>query len=160
QQAVKLSPNEALYRSELSQTSAGLAVALFDLKREEEAQKFTDFAVAQSDKAVSLSPANVNILRNRANIFYQLSKINPEYMKNAIDTLLTASTKAPTDAKIFYNLGIMLLKVGQVDTGIEILEKTILLKPNYKEAKELLIYILEKIDPNDKTAKEELKKIK
>ncbi|MDP3994772.1 MAG: O-antigen ligase family protein, partial [bacterium] len=47
QQAVKLSPNEALYRSELSQTSAGLAVALFDLKREEEAQKFTDFAVAQ-----------------------------------------------------------------------------------------------------------------
>lgn len=168
QQAVKLSPNEALYRSELSQTSASLAG---------ESQKFTDFAVVQSDKAVSLSPANINILRNRANLFYKLSKVNPEYLKNAIETLLTASAKAPTDAKIFYNLSIMYLRVGQINTALQVLEKTILLKSNYKEArlayaltlvdagrpkeaKEQLTYILEKIDPNDETAKEELNKLK
>ena len=168
QQAVKLSPNEALYRNELSQTSASLAG---------ESQKFIDFAVAQSDKAILLSPANINILRNRANIFYKLSKVSPLYLKNAVETLLTASVKAPTDAKIFYNLSLMYLRVGQVNAALGVFEKTILLKPNYKEArlayaltlvdagkpkeaKEQLTYILEKIDPNDKTAKEQLNKLK
>jgi len=177
QQAVKLSPKEALYRNELSQTSASLAVAFFDLKKEGESQKFTDFAVAQSDKAVLLSPANINILRNRANLFYKLSKVSPEYLKNAVETLLTASAKAPTEAKIFYNLSLMYLRVGQVNTALGVFEKTILLKPNYKEArlayaltlvdagkpkeaKEQLSYILEKIDPNDKTAKEQLNMLK
>lgn len=167
QKAVKLSPKEALYRNELSQISAGLA---------EKAQGFTDFAVAQSNEAVLLSPANVNILRDRANLFYKLSKINPEYLTGAIEALLLASAKAPTDAKIFYNLGIMYLRTGRVNDALDVFQKTISLKPNYKEArlayaltlidsdktpeaKEQLLYILEKIDPNDKTAKEELKKI-
>ena len=138
QKAVILSPHEAVFRSELSQTSSSLALAFFDLDKKEETQKFTDFAIAQSDKAVSLSPANINILRARANLFYKLSTINPKYLNSAIDTLIVASVKAPTDAKIFYNLSIMYLRAGQVNTALEILEKTILLKPNYKEAKEQL----------------------
>ncbi len=168
QKAVKLSPKEALYRNELSQISAGLA---------EKAQGFTDFAVAQSNKAVLLSPANVNILRDRANLFYKLSKVNPEYLTSAIEALLLASVKAPTDAKIFYNLGIMYLRTGQVNDALDVFQKTISLKPNYKEArlayaltlidsgktpeaKEQLIYILEKIDPNDKIVIGELNKLK
>ena len=175
--AITLSPKEALYRNEISQTAGNLAVAYYGQKKQEDAQLFTDLAISQSNEAVTLSPANINLLRNRVTLFNNLSIINPKYLGGAKEALLQASIKAPTDAKLFYNLGIIYLKTGEVANSLDALKKAIDLKPNYKEArlvyaltlsknnmvgdaKEQLLYILEKIDPNDKTAKEELNKLK
>lgn len=175
--AIALSPKEALYRNEISQTAGNLAVAYYGQKKQEDAQLFTDLAISQSNEAVTLSPANINLLRNRVTLFNNLSIINPKYLGGAKEALLQASIKAPTDAKLFYNLGIIYLKTGEVSNSLDTFNKAINLKPNYKEArlvyaltlsknnmvgdaKEQLFYILEKIDPNDKTAKEELNKLK
>lgn len=175
--AITLSPKEALYRNEISQTAGNLAVAYYGQKKQEDAQLFTDLAISQSNEAVTLSPANINLLRSRVTLFNNLSIINPKYLGGAKEALLQASIKAPTDAKLFYNLGIIYLKTGEVSKSLDTFNKAINLKPNYKEArlvyaltlsknnmggdaKEQLLYILEKIDPNDKTAKEELNKLK
>ncbi|MFH1863352.1 MAG: O-antigen ligase family protein [bacterium] len=174
---ITLSPKEALYKNEVSQTAGNLAVAYYRQKKQEHAQLFTDLAISQSNEAVALSPANINLLRSRVTLFNNLSIINPKYLGGAKEALLQASIKAPTDAKLFYNLGIIYLKTGEVSNSLDTFNKAINLKPNYKEArlvyaltlsknnmvgdaKEQLLYILEKIDPNDKTAKEELNKLK
>lgn len=136
--AIALSPKEALYRNEISQTAGNLAVAYYGQKKQEDAQLFTDLAISQSNEAVALSPANINLLRSRATLFNNLSIINPKYLGGVKEALLEASIKAPTDAKLFYNLGIVYLKTGEVANSLDALKKAIDLKPNYKEARDVL----------------------
>ena len=167
EKAVKFSPKEALFHNELAESYAGISLTL---------DGPVNSALAESTRATILSPANVNLLRNKASLFLKLSSINPKYLGGAKEALLAASTKAPTDAKIMYNLGLIYLRTGETDKSLETLEKTIDLKSNYRdarlayaltlvnlgrsqEAKFQLQYILDKINPNDKLTREELNKL-
>ena len=175
-EAVTLSPGEAIFHNELANSYTGIALALQSSRETENLDQFINLAISESERAISLSPANVNLLRSRANLFLKLSMVNPKYLGGAKDALSTATAKAPTDAKLFYNLALTYVRTGKIETSVAILQKTIDLKPNYKdarylyalilidknqnqEAKRELNYILEKIDPGDTNSQNLLKKI-
>lgn len=123
-QAVKLSPDEATFWGELSETDARLGQ--------------TDRAVAESDKAYSLSPRSVVLLRQRIAVFLRLASLNPNYILVAKDSLLSAIKLAPTDAKLEYNLGLVDSAMGQDSEAKIAYQKAVQLKPNYSEAKDAL----------------------
>lgn len=175
--AISLESGQPLYHNEIAGSYAVLATYYYHQKDANAAKKFSDIAVAESDKAVSLSPANVNLKRSRFGVFVMLSVINPNYLLNARDTLIDAITYAPTDAKLYYNLGLVYARIGEPDKALVTLKKTVELKANYKEArlayalllidkkqnteaKAQLEYILKYIDPNDSLTKQTLESIK
>ncbi len=174
--AEKLSPNEAIFHSELSNSYADIAVVLFQNKQPEKVQQFIDAAIAESDTAVNLSPKNVNLKRSRASIFIKLAAINQSYLINARDAILQTIKLAPTDAKLYYNLGLIYIRLGQSDESIKTLQHTIDIKTNYKEARLALAillnekgdkngartqleYIVKFIDPNDPIVNQQLEEV-
>jgi tetratricopeptide (TPR) repeat protein len=159
EKAVSLSPNEPAYHQELSETYTNLAI-------ESEDEGLIKRAIEQSEIATALSPTNVSLLRSGFTLFIRLSLIDPKYLVDAINTIQEALKIAPTDAKFLYNLGLTYYRIGENDRAIEILEKTVELKKNYKDARlalallliekgekqkarENLEYILKFIEPND-----------
>ncbi|MBU0570077.1 tetratricopeptide repeat protein, partial [Patescibacteria group bacterium] len=139
----------------------------------EQAMKFAETATRESSQAVKLSPANVNLKRERASMFIKLSIIEPGLLIYAKNTLEQAVLQAPTSAKLFYNLALANLRTGETEKAIEILQETILMKPNYRNAyfalgliyideneteltKQQFKYILENLEPNDTEVQREL----
>jgi Flp pilus assembly protein TadD len=176
QKAIKARPFEPIYHDELGMVAASLAVAAFQQNQSTTAAQLSEFAISQSDQALKISPYNLNFWKNRTRIFYQLSEIEERYNQEALTSLLYAAQLAPTDAKIQYNLGLLYAKVGQEETAVKTLEKTVELKPNYdharyalalfyeqkgdrQKAEEQLKYIIEKINPNYELAGEKLKEL-
>ena len=176
-QAASLEPNQALYVSELSNSYTTIALAYYQQKDATKTKEATDLAIAESDKAISLSPSNVNLKRSRFGVFVMLSTIDPNYLINARDTLIDAINYAPTDPKLSYNLGLTYARTGQADLALATLKKTVELKSDYRdarlayalllidkkqnaEAKTQLEYILTKIDPTDSLTKQTLEGIK
>ena len=175
--AINLSPNQPLFYSELATSYAGLALAYNQQKQTDQATQFSNLAVSEADKAVSLSPANVNFRRIQFSVFVMLSTINPNYMINARNTLVAAVAEAPTDAKLYYNLGLVYARTGQMNQALTTFKKAVELKADYKdarlayayllisqkqysEARDQLNYILTNIDPTDSLSKQALESIK
>lgn len=167
--ALKISSKEPYYHVELSEFYTRLALASKDLKSAEK-------AIEEIKISTKLSPANVNLKRAEFSMYVRLSLIDPKYLPLAANVLEEAIKMAPTDAKLFYNLSLAYAQTGQPDKAIAVIQKTIDLKPNYKEArlayalflidkgektkaKEELTYILEKIDPNDSKTKQQLEEL-
>lgn len=161
--AVKISPGEPYYHLELSESYTKLSLS--------------EKAIEESQKAIDLSPGNVNLRRAEFSMYIRLSLIDPKYLLPAVGALEEAIKMAPTDAKLFYNLGLAYARIGQEDKAISTIQKTIDLKPNYKEARlahafiliekkeyqkarDELNYILEKIDPGDSITKQTLEEIR
>ncbi len=176
EKAINIRPNEPAYLDQLSIVAASLAVQTANQEQSTLSSQLVDTAIDASNKALSISPYNINFWKNRTKVFYKLSEINEDYYNQAITALIQASKLSPTDAKVQYNIAILYSKFGQKETAIETLEKTIELKPNYdqaryalalfyeekgeiEKAKEQLNYILEKINPNHETAIEKLKEL-
>jgi tetratricopeptide (TPR) repeat protein len=175
--AVKYSPKEALYYDELSEATSGIALSLSESANEEAAEQFAITSIGESTKAVELSPSNLNIRRNRARLYIRLSIIDPTYLIGAKETLVEAITLAPTDAKLFYNLGLTLYRLGEINEAINIMEKTIEMKADYRDARfaralllidmgrneeaiSELSYILEKISPEDELVRLQLEELR
>ncbi|MBU0572341.1 O-antigen ligase family protein [Patescibacteria group bacterium] len=175
--ATKYSPKEAVYYDELSEATSGIALSLSESANEEAAEQFALTSINESAKAVELSPSNLNIRRNRARLFIKLSIIDPTYLVGARETLIEAVKLAPTDAKLFYNLGLTLARLGESNEAIEVMEQTIEMKANYRDARfaralllvdagrneeaiSELSYILEKISPEDELVRLQLEELK
>ena len=176
QTAIKLHSGESYYHSELAYSLAGLATLADKTNDASLSAQLAEMAITESDQALKISPYHLNLWKKRAKMLILLASVNPKYQQDTLKTLLRAAELAPTDAKIFYNLGLLYSRLDQRETAIKTLEKTIELKPNYakaryalallykekgkiKEAKEELKYILEKINPADIQAKNKLKEL-
>ncbi|MFC1626053.1 tetratricopeptide repeat protein, partial [Patescibacteria group bacterium] len=175
-QAIKISSKEPLFYNELAESTLGIAMGMDLEKDKEKVQEIINLALTQSQTATTLSSANVNLLRSRAGIFFKLATIEPNYLLFAGQTLEEAIKLAPTDAKLFYNLGLVYARVAKEDQALSTIQKTIELKPNYRdarlayallldskgekqEARDQLNYILENINPNDNLVKQQLEEI-
>ena len=175
--AVKLSPKEAVYYDELSESTSGIALSLNDSVNKEAAEQFALTSINESAKAVELSPSNLNIRRNRARLFIRLSIIDPTFLVGAKETLFEAVELAQTDAKLLYNLGLTMARLGELNEAIEVMEKTIEMKANYRDARfaralllidagrnnEAIIelsYILENIYPDDELVRLQLEELR
>jgi len=176
QTAISLHPGEPYYRREMSLALAGLAKLADEANDASLSAQLAKMAIDESDLALKISPYHLNFWKERAKMFIALTEVDSRYQQNALDTLLRAAELAPTDAKVFYNLGLLYSHLDQIDTAIKTMEHTVELKPNYdnaryalalfyeekgeiKEAKEQLKYILEHINPTDTRAKNKLEEL-
>ncbi len=139
--AVNLYGTQPEYYSELAKSAAGITL-LFDSSKNTEAIKFAQLADLESQKSVDLSPSNVNLLRTRAITLLTTALINSQDLDKARIALEKAIELAPTDAKLYYNLGLVYARENNTDKAKEIFTKTIELKPDYRNARFALGLIL------------------
>jgi len=175
--AVNLSSLNSVYYDELSQSATGLALNSFDLGDTESAKLFAEHAINETEKAISLSLFNMNTRRNNASMYIRLAEIDSGFLIIASESLSKAVILAPTDAKLFYNLGLTQARSGQIDEAIITFNETVRLKPNYRDprfalallyiekaefekAKVQLTYIIENINPEDILAKQQLDELR
>ncbi len=134
QSAVLLRNDEPVFKDEISVANAVLAVAYWQNKDTQTATTLTKEAVAMSNQIVNEHPNNVLFWKTRTRVLYSLSQLNKEYLPLALEAIKQANILAPTDAKVSYNLGLLYGQNGDSKKAIEVLEKTIKMKSDYREA--------------------------
>jgi thioredoxin-like negative regulator of GroEL len=170
-QSISLRPAEPLYHNSLALTAASLAKTAYLQEQADTAGQLAELAIDQSDRVIGANPYHLNYWKNRVRVFYTLTEIDEKYYQEVLTSLLQTAALAPTDAKIFYNLGLVYIQLQQTQEAIGTLEKAVQLKPNYADARFALAllyeqtgknqaaanqlrYILEKINPDDGPARE------
>ena len=139
--------------------------------------KLRDEAVMASNEAIKISPNNVNFWKTRTRLFFMLGQIDEKYYDDAVDSLERSKFLSPTDPKITYNLALLYDRKGNTPQAIKMLEETIRLKPDYKDAylalglfyekekkfdlaRKEYNFILEHLDPENADVKKRLEEIK
>lgn len=123
----QLNPGEPLYTDKLATIYSELALST-------ENQEYADQAVNYSDLTITISPANINFWKQRAQDYLYLSGVDTKYFSLAITALVNAGKLAPTDPKIFYSLGQFYETASLTDQAIPYYQQAIELKPNYDYA--------------------------
>jgi len=136
--AIALRGNESLYYDKLSLTLANLAWVADKQDDFLLAEEYINQAIKVSDRALSLSPYQLNFYRDRAKMFFVLSQIELNYLEESLETIIAAIELAPTDAKLYYNAGLMFASLGDKETGDQYLKRALELKPNYEQVKLLI----------------------
>jgi len=150
QRASNLNPNEPVLHSEFGYSAALLAQLAQQQEENELRDQLTNISISQSSQALSISPRNLNFWKNRVKSFYSLAEIDPKFSEPALESLLEAIKLAPTDAKLWYNLGILYTKLDQPETAIETLEKTVEMKKNYQSGRYALALLYEESGQREK----------
>jgi putative inorganic carbon (hco3(-)) transporter len=187
-QAVETKPGEPVYKDELAINLAAISAGLYSQNDAQNASQLAKEAIALNTDVVTNHPNNVVYWKNRVRLFYTLSATDQanagQYIMEALKSINKAKELAPTDAKISYNQGILYGQTGDIDRALSILEDTVKLKPDYRDAyvalglfyhqssidenntvtnperlqKAISTYefILEKLNPNDEEVKKSL----
>jgi tetratricopeptide (TPR) repeat protein len=136
--SIKLNPYEPIYYSKIAHLSARNSKPL-------EAEKY-------AQKAISISPFNLNILKESAQTFYLLSTIDGKYFTKSLEILDKIIKLAPTDAKAYLTTAQFLQSANFISESIPFYLKSLELKPNYDDASYdlALIYLKEKDYPKAK----------
>lgn len=135
QKAVNSRPGLDLYHSALGETYALLGQ--------------TDQAVQEAALTKRLNPYHLNFHKGRAKIYLTLATTDPNYYQLAATELEDASTLAPTDPKLFYNLGLIYSRLDKNDEAINQLKQAINLKPNYESPYYALTLLYEQTNQKD-----------
>ncbi|MBL7036260.1 O-antigen ligase family protein [Candidatus Microgenomates bacterium] len=176
QKAITLNPKEPIFLTELSMSFAEVALMSAQSDNIEKATKDVGSSIEMSQKAYTMAPYNINVKKVYSGVLAKLSQFDRNYLNTSISVIESAIVISPTDPKLHYQLGLMYLKTGQNQKGLNTLEKTVLLKPNYKEgrfalgltykdfempqkAREQFEYILNNIDPKDELTKKYLQEL-
>lgn len=147
--AVELREGEPVFKDELSINSAIIAASLITQKpaspqggNQNDQQQaisaasvFIQEAINTSNEIISKFPNNAVFWKTRVRLFYTLSQVDSRYLPRALDAITKASLLAPQDTNILYNLGVLYGQNNNVAKGIEALEKTVKLKPDYRDAR-------------------------
>lgn len=133
--AVRLSPAEALFYDELAGTYGQISAALELQHESTAAAQFATSAEAFSDEALRRNPRHLNFYKTRARLFITLGSFDASKIPAAQHVLEQALKLSPTDAKLVYNLALVVLSQGQTAKGQELLETAIQLRPNYESAR-------------------------
>lgn len=153
--ALTISPNEPNYVSKSSLSDSSVETAL---------------------EALKMNPYNQNSRRILISNLVKNAKESPDNLLIAEKVILDGISKAPNDPKLYYQLGILQLKIDKNTDGINSLIKSVELKPNYKDGRfalgmtckalgktkkagEQFEYILKNIDPNDELTKKYLEEL-
>jgi tetratricopeptide (TPR) repeat protein len=147
--AVSANPDEPTFRDELSYNEALVALAAFNqIKEGSGSAAMTTVipqfgvstndligkAVSDSNKVVEISPKALPFWKTRTKTFYTLVSIDSKYLAPALAAIEQAALLAPTDAKVHYNLGLILGQAGQVSDAIRVFTETVAMKPDYRDA--------------------------
>ena len=147
--AVNRVPNEPLFRNDLAEAQAKLAVLYNAANQATISGQLAESAVAESDKVMAQNNVNLNFYKSRIKIFLLLDTINHQYANAALETTIEAIKLAPTDAKLRYNLGLIYNQIGQTGLAEQTLKETIDLKPDYEAARFSLGSLYQQLKQND-----------
>jgi len=147
QEAILISPQEALFYDDLSHAYASLAVGYSESDATTSAE-LAQAAILTSDYTQQLNNRHLNFYKTRARVYITLAQLNPDYLTDAHNTLLNALEYSPNDAKIMYNLALIEASLHNNNSdnldehnetlstkAISTLEKSIEIKPNYPAAR-------------------------
>lgn len=132
--AVATRPNEPVFQAELTVNDATLSTALFQQKEATAGAQLRDEAIAVSDQIATQYPNVVTFWKTRVRVFYTLAEVDHAYLQQALQAIQKAAALAPTDAKVWYNLGLLYDQTGNTDQAIVTEEQTIAMKIDYREA--------------------------
>ncbi len=171
QEAINLRSGQAEYWAWEGEILAGSALINYEANPDNRQwQKQADKAISASEQSLKLNPFHLNLYKQSAQNYYTLAKINPNYLKLSLKSILQGLVLAPTDAKLYYNAGLMYQALTDDTAAEKYLIKAVALKSNYeaarfqlaqfyfrkkqtKKAVTQLKFILEKINPGNKAAK-------
>jgi O-antigen ligase len=173
EKAINSSKKEPLYWAEASNIDSDIAIMSAEENKNDQANNFVKLTSQESNTSTNLSPQNINLKRTQAGVFYKLASFNENYLELAEKTLKDAVSITPFDPKLYYQLGILQLKLNKKEEALKNLEKSVELKTNYKDGRFALgnvymelgektkaskefTYILENIDPKDDLSKKYL----
>jgi cytochrome c-type biogenesis protein CcmH/NrfG len=171
--AISKSPEEAIFYDTLADQYAVYAMHFANAGQATQAAELTRRALEASDVVLNLNPRQINFYKTRARILINLAQIDSRLLPEAKSILQQALTLAPTDAKLLYNLGLIEFWMNNPSEGVQRLQETIALKPNYESARwqlaqeyekqgktqdaiTQLTYMLQNINPNNKLAQDKL----
>ena len=117
----------------------GLAIAYESTKDIEAIRARVDTALRLADKSVRTNPRDFDAWLSRAFLYTQLVPDGPESSaQNARESLERAGALAPTRPDVPYMQAVLEVRLGNAVKAREYLEQSIKLKPDYKDALELL----------------------
>jgi len=174
QEAIKKSPKEALFYDELAGDYAELSIAFANDKQSTNSAQLAQKAIESNQYALQLNPVHLNFYKSQARIYIRLGQLDSRLYSYAEQALRKAITLAPTDAKLYYNLALILEAINKNDEALLNMEYAIQIKENYLQArnelarmyfikgdlektKEQYLYSLKNIAPNDELIKEKLR---
>lgn len=174
--ATNLRPDEPVYHDERATIAASLSTLAFENSNATEAAELAAEALAESSKALTISPQNVNFWKARTRILYEFGAFDPSFLASALESITIAKELAPTDAKISYNRAVLLGESQKIAEAIKELENAVTLKSDYRDAymalsifyeqngerdkaRHTLELVLQRINPEDAEVKERIEKL-
>jgi tetratricopeptide (TPR) repeat protein len=140
-EAVSLRPSEPTFKDEFATNNAMIAVLLLlgedastSAEAKQQAELLTRQAITLSTEDVTNHPNNITFWKNRVRMFYALSQADSRYLPAAVEAVEHVRELAPTDAKVLYNLGALYRENKDPKRSAEVLEETVRLKPDYRDA--------------------------
>lgn len=121
----------------LSSYSYFLAQYIATIDDQNTVSSLTKTAIETAQLSQNLSPNNLIVQRRVANIYLLIASYNKDYQPKALEVGQNLIKLAPTDPQSYYSLAKIQVGIGKEDDAKETLVKTLELKPDYQEAKEL-----------------------
>ena len=167
---IDLRGDEPLYYNKFASSVTDIAVTLFEENEATKAAEIAEDADKLQTKALSISPRNIQIIKEAYNNYSSLSAIDSKYLQKSHDLAEYVATLAPTDPKAQHMLGLSLTRIGQKEQAIQVLERSRDMRPDFpdpryvlaslyaergdkEKAKAELLYLLENVNAQDSEAK-------
>lgn len=154
EKAVSLRPGEDLFQNDLSVNLAAIALSFAEQKDEKNTVHFAQRAKEISDGVVKRNPNNIVYWKTRTRVMFSLATLNSSLIPEVVKSIETAHKLAPTDAHVMYNQALIYNQIGQSEKAISIINDTIKIRPNYRDAYYAKALFYSKMIENDpKSAK-------
>jgi len=160
EKAVQMRGGEDLYKNELSVNLAALALTAASQNDAANATQFATRAKELSDSVAKNNPNNVVYWKARTRVMYSLSQLSPTVINEAVAAIEKSHQLAPTDAKVIYNQALIYDQIGKRPESIELLNQTIKMKPNYRDAYYAKALYLSEMATAEKDNKEKAEQMK
>lgn len=141
QKAVNQTPNEPVFKDEFAFNNAVLGAAILSQSQGQQqqsaqntqiAKQLIDTGINTTNQVTTEHPNNIVFWKTKVRIYYTLAQIDPSYYAQALSAIKTSALLAPSDPDVFYNLGVLYGQTGDGKNAVAALQKTIMLKPDYK----------------------------
>lgn len=135
-EAINLNPWDADYHSRLARIDAMIAQVLKNnYQNPNEAEKYKNLALHESDRSVALSPYREDLWRERAVTYNILSKVDPSLKLVPFDSMQRAIALYPNNPINYYYLSLLLEDEKETDRSLEAMKQALELKPDFYDAR-------------------------
>lgn len=132
-------PNEPLYIDELANAKLNLLIEKGETTQPDKLAEIDELL----ERSVKLAPNNVKLIKSAIYTYDTMGEIDPQYLLSALKLSSRITLLAPSDPTIYYQIGLTAAKIGDEKSSEDALAEAIVLKPDYKKARQLLAVIYE-----------------